>query len=45
MWAKLSPIRRQLLKDKTVDPLYWASGELPLDPRSTGLREAACFGK
>jgi ectoine hydroxylase-related dioxygenase (phytanoyl-CoA dioxygenase family) len=40
-WATLSPIRRQLLGDKTVDPFYWASGELPLDPRSAGFREAA----
>jgi hypothetical protein len=40
-WASLPPIRRQLLGDQTVDPFYWASGELPLDPRSTGLREAA----
>jgi hypothetical protein len=40
-WAGLSPIRRQLLGDKTVDPFYWASGELPLDPRSIGLPEAA----
>jgi hypothetical protein len=30
-WAGLSAIRRQLLGDKTVDPFYWASGELPLD--------------
>jgi ectoine hydroxylase len=30
-WAGLPPIRRQLLGDKTVDPFYWASGELPLD--------------
>ncbi len=35
-WANLSPVRRQLLGDTTVDPFYWASGELPLDPRSTG---------
>jgi ectoine hydroxylase len=35
-WASLSPIRRQLLGDKTVDPFYWAGGELPLDVRSTG---------
>src|SRR5262249_43250773 len=40
-WPGLPPIRRQLLGDKTVDPFYWASGELPLDPRSTGFREAA----
>ena len=40
-WASLPPIRRQLLGDKTVDPFYWSSGELPLDPRSTGLQEAA----
>ena len=40
-WASLPRIRRQLLGDKTVDPFYWASGELPLDPRSTGLQEAA----
>jgi ectoine hydroxylase len=40
-WFSLSPIRRQLLGDKTVDPFYWASGELPLDPRSAGFREAA----
>jgi ectoine hydroxylase len=30
-WASLPAIRRQLLGDKTVDPFYWASGELPLD--------------
>ena len=40
-WAGLPAIRRQLLGDKTVDPFYWASGELPLDPRAVGLREAA----
>ncbi len=40
-WAGLPRIRRQLLGDKTVDPFYWASGELPLDPRSTGFQEAA----
>lgn len=34
-WAGLSPIRRQLLGDETVDPFYWAPGELPLDPRPT----------
>jgi len=33
-WAGLSPIRRQLLGDETVDPFYWAPGELPLDRRS-----------
>jgi hypothetical protein len=27
--------RRQLLGDKTVDPFYWAPGELPLDARAT----------
>jgi ectoine hydroxylase-related dioxygenase (phytanoyl-CoA dioxygenase family) len=32
-WADLSPVRRQLLGDQTVDPFYWAPGELPLDPR------------
>jgi ectoine hydroxylase len=40
-WAALAPIRRQLLGDKTVDPFYWASGELPLDPRCAGLHRAA----
>jgi hypothetical protein len=40
-WASLSPIRRQLLGEKTVDPFYWVSGELPLDPRFTGPRAAA----
>jgi hypothetical protein len=30
-WADLPPVRRQLLGDETVDPFYWASGELPLD--------------
>jgi hypothetical protein len=40
-WAGLPRIRRQLLGDKTVDPFYWAAGELPLDPRSTGFQEAA----
>jgi hypothetical protein len=39
--ASLPPIRCQLLGDQTVDPFYWASGELPLDPRSTGFQEAA----
>lgn len=40
-WRSLPPIRRQLLGDKTVDPFYWAAGELPLDPRCAGLQEAA----
>jgi ectoine hydroxylase len=40
-WADLSAVRRQLLGDTTVDPFYWAAGELPLDPRSVGSREAA----
>jgi ectoine hydroxylase-related dioxygenase (phytanoyl-CoA dioxygenase family) len=31
----------ELLGDQTVDPFYWASGELPLDARSTGFQEAA----
>jgi ectoine hydroxylase-related dioxygenase (phytanoyl-CoA dioxygenase family) len=31
-WAGLSPVRRQLLGDMTVDPFYWSAGELPLDP-------------
>jgi hypothetical protein len=35
-WAELPPVRRQLLGDETVDPFYWAPGELPLDPRSAG---------
>jgi hypothetical protein len=39
-WAGLSPIRRQLLGDETVDPFYWAPGELPLDPRSADSRAA-----
>jgi ectoine hydroxylase len=39
-WAGLSPIRRQLLGDETVDPFYWAPGELPLDPRSADPRAA-----
>jgi ectoine hydroxylase len=39
-WAGLSPIRRQLLGDQTVDPFYWASGELPLDPRSADPKAA-----
>lgn len=39
-WADLSPVRRQLLGDETVDPFYWAPGELPLDPRSADLRAA-----
>lgn len=30
-WRGLSPVRRQLLGDKTVDPFYWAPGELPLE--------------
>jgi ectoine hydroxylase len=29
--------RCQLLGEQTVDPFYWASGELPLDPRSAGI--------
>jgi len=33
-WADLPPVRRQLLGDETVDPFYWAPGELPLDSRS-----------
>jgi hypothetical protein len=33
--VSLPRIPRQLLGDKTVDPFYWASGELPLDPGST----------
>jgi hypothetical protein len=40
-WAGLSAVRRQLLGDPTVDPFYWAAGELPLDPRSAVLPEAA----
>lgn len=40
-WAALSPVRRQLLGDQTVDPFYWSAGELALDPRATELREAA----
>jgi hypothetical protein len=40
-WAGLPPIRRQLLGDQTVDPFYWAAGELALDPRSTEFQEAA----
>jgi hypothetical protein len=40
-WSQLSPIRRQLLGDTTVDPFYWAGGELPLDRRATGLQAAA----
>jgi hypothetical protein len=40
-WAGLPPIARQLLGDRTVDPFYWAAGDLPLDPRSTALQEAA----
>jgi len=39
-WAGLPQIPRQLLGDMTVDPFYWAAGELPLDPRSAE-REAA----
>jgi ectoine hydroxylase len=39
-WASLPVIRRQLLGDKTVDPFYWAGGELPLDARSTGSQAA-----
>jgi ectoine hydroxylase len=39
-WAGLTPIRRQLLGDTTVDPFYWAAGELPLDPGSAGARAA-----
>jgi len=40
-WADLPPVRRQLLGDETVDPFYWASGELPLDPRGADSRRAA----
>jgi ectoine hydroxylase len=32
-WAHQSPVRRQLLGDQTVDPFYWAPGELALDSR------------
>jgi hypothetical protein len=32
-WTGLSPVRRQLLGDPTVDPFYWAPGELALDSR------------
>jgi hypothetical protein len=32
-WTGLHPIRRQLLGDRTVDPFYWAPGELALDRR------------
>jgi ectoine hydroxylase len=39
-WAGLSPVRRQLLGDKTVDPFYWAGGELPLDPLWTEAQAA-----
>jgi ectoine hydroxylase len=39
-WADLAPIRRQLLGDETVDPFYWAPGELPLDPRSANPQAA-----
>jgi ectoine hydroxylase len=39
-WAGLPPIRRQLLGDETVDPFYWASGDLPLDPRSRDAQPA-----
>jgi hypothetical protein len=40
-WADLPPVRRQLLGDATVDPFYWAPGELPLDPRSGAAGRAA----
>jgi ectoine hydroxylase-related dioxygenase (phytanoyl-CoA dioxygenase family) len=30
-WHSLNPVRRQLLGDPTVDPFYWAPGELPVD--------------
>jgi len=39
-WSDLPPIRRQLLGDETVDPFYWAPGELPLDPRSADPQAA-----
>jgi hypothetical protein len=39
-WAALSPVRRQLLGEPTVDPFYWASGELPLDARADGALAA-----
>ncbi len=39
-WAGLSAVRRQLLGDETVDPFYWAPGELPLDPRSSASKAA-----
>lgn len=39
-WAGLPQIRRQLLGDKTVDPFYWAAGELPLDPRAVDPKAA-----
>jgi ectoine hydroxylase len=40
-WAGLSPVRRQLLGDETVDPFYWGSGELPLDRGHADARQAA----
>jgi ectoine hydroxylase len=40
-WADLPPVRRQLLGDETVDPFYWGSGELPLDPAYADAKEAA----
>jgi ectoine hydroxylase len=39
-WAELPRTRRQLLGDKTVDPFYWAAGELPLDHRSADPKAA-----
>jgi ectoine hydroxylase len=40
-WDELPPVRRQLLGDETVDPFYWASGELPLDARRADAGQAA----
>ncbi|WP_320669466.1 phytanoyl-CoA dioxygenase family protein [Patulibacter defluvii] len=40
-WATQPPVRRQLLGDPTVDPFYWAAGELALDPRAGAFQEAA----
>ncbi len=42
-WVGLDPIRQQLLGDPTVDPFYWAPGELPLDrPPAAPRRHGAC---
>jgi ectoine hydroxylase len=44
-WAALPPVARQLLGDPTVDPFYWAGGELPLDPAAVPAGHIAGVSK